>query len=78
MSVLDLSKLITSEDKAEAKALQDATEYQRLRQSCYPSSEELMAALWEHVIEGRPEAAKALQARRLAVKAKYPKVKQEA
>jgi hypothetical protein len=39
----------------------------------YPGLDALVVALWEHVIEGRPEFSAELQALRLAVKAKYPK-----
>jgi hypothetical protein len=33
----------------------------------------LLVAMWEHVIEGRPEAAAALEVKRQSVKAQYPK-----
>lgn len=39
----------------------------------YPSKDEILVALWEKVIEGKSEYADELQARRLAIKAKYPK-----
>ena len=47
--------------------------YKADRRKEYPSSEELLIALWEKVIEDRPEAATALQVKREAVKIKYPK-----
>jgi hypothetical protein len=50
-----------------------AAEYARLRVLEYPGLDALVVALWEHVIEGRPEFSAELQALRLAVKAKYPK-----
>lgn len=39
----------------------------------FPSKDELLIALWEKVVEGRSESADRLQARRLEIKAKYPK-----
>jgi hypothetical protein len=40
----------------------------------YPSKDELIVALWEMVVENKPEAAQALQARRTEIKNSYPKV----
>ncbi len=39
-----------------------------------PSEHELIVAMWEDVVEGRPEAKEALQIRRTAIKTKFPKV----
>ena len=39
----------------------------------YPGKDEILVALWEMVVENRPEKAEALQARREEIKAKYPK-----
>jgi hypothetical protein len=39
----------------------------------YPSKDEILVALWEMVVENRPEKASALQARREEIKVKYPK-----
>lgn len=39
----------------------------------YPSKEDMIVALWEMVVENRPETAQALQARREEIKAKFPK-----
>lgn len=39
----------------------------------YPSKDEIIVALWEMVVENRPEKAQALQARREEIKSKYPK-----
>ena len=39
----------------------------------YPSRDDVLVALWEMVVESRPEKAEALQARRLEIKVKYPK-----
>lgn len=58
----------TARDEAD-----EASRVDRLRKPEYPSTDELVVALWEKVIENRPEAAVALQAKREAVKAKYPK-----
>ena len=47
--------------------------YADLRRAEYPSIEEINVALWELVVEGRPEAADALQIKRLKVKERIPK-----
>lgn len=47
--------------------------YQELRAKEYPSTDELIVALWELIVEKRPETANELQAKREAVKQKYPK-----
>lgn len=47
--------------------------YDELRQWEYPSVDELVFALWERVIELRPELSNVLQAKREAIKVKYPK-----
>jgi hypothetical protein len=39
----------------------------------YPSKDELIVALWEMVVEGRPDFAQTLQARREDIKAQFPK-----
>ena len=61
---------------AEAARLQaehDAQEYARNRQAEYPSIDELIVALWENVVEERASAVVSLEAKRQAVKTKYPK-----
>lgn len=50
-----------------------APSYDERRRAEYPPTDEMVVALWERVVEGRPEASDALEARRQAVKAKYPK-----
>lgn len=50
-----------------------APTYAEMRAKEYPTTDALIVALWERLIENRPEASVALQAQRLAVKAKYPK-----
>jgi len=47
--------------------------YQELRAKEYPSTDELIVALWELVVEKRPETANELQVKREAVRQKYPK-----
>jgi hypothetical protein len=46
---------------------------QRATPGQYPSKDEILVALWEMVVEDRPEKAQELQARREEIKAKYPK-----
>jgi hypothetical protein len=43
------------------------------REAEYPSIDELTVALWESVVEERMSAVTALESKRQAVKAKYPK-----
>ena len=57
----------------EAQAEQDATQYQRDRQTEYPSVDKLIVALWEGVVEERMASVTALEGLRQAVKTKYPK-----
>lgn len=47
--------------------------YTELRAKEYPTTDALVIALWEKLIEGRPAASDALQAQRAAIKLKYPK-----
>ena len=51
----------------------DAQEYARNREAEYPSVDELIVALWEGVVEERMAAVTKLEAKRQAVKLKYPK-----
>jgi hypothetical protein len=39
----------------------------------YPSRDDMLVALWEMIVEERPEFVQELQARREAIKLKYPK-----
>ena len=48
-------------------------EYSSKRKEEYPSMEEIMVALWEGVVEERMAAVTKLEAKRQAVKLKYPK-----
>lgn len=47
--------------------------YDELRRKEYPTTDELIVALWERIVEGRNEASDTLQAKREVIKAKYPK-----
>ncbi len=47
--------------------------YEDLRRAKYPTIEEITVALWEQIIEARPESAVILQAQREAVKLEIPK-----
>lgn len=55
------------------QAAHDTSEYARKRESEYPSVNELIVALWEGVVEERMAAVTKLEAKRQAVKLKYPK-----
>ena len=48
-------------------------EHSSKRKEEYPSMEEIMVALWEGVVEERMAAVTKLEAKRQAVKLKYPK-----
>ena len=48
-------------------------DYARKREAEYPSVNELIVALWEGVVEERMAAVTSLEAKRQAVKLKYPK-----
>ena len=43
------------------------------RKVAFPQTDELVVALWEKIVEDRPEAADALQVKREKVKEDYPK-----
>ena len=51
----------------------DARTYEQKRQAEYPPIKELIVALWENVVEERASAVVSLEAKRQAVKTKYPK-----
>lgn len=61
----------------ERKAMEAKTAYARARQAEYPTIEEMVVAMWEAEMEQNVDAMEALQAKRLAVKAKYPKPSKE-
>lgn len=56
-----------------ARAEYDSQEYSRNRQKEYPSINELIVALWENVVEERAASVISLEAKRQAIKTKYPK-----
>ena len=58
---------------AEWQTEYDSQEYARNRKAEYPTTEELVVALWEAVIEERMASSIALQGKRTAIKEKYPK-----
>ena len=58
---------------AEWQAEYDSQEYARNRQAEYPSTDDLIVALWENVIEERAASVIELEAKRQDVKTKYPK-----
>ena len=58
---------------ARLEAEHNAQEYARNRQAEYPSINDLIVALWENVIEERAASVIELEAKRQAVKTKYPK-----
>ena len=63
-----------SQAAADAEALSESNKtYAEKRRSEYPSLPDLTVALWENVIEERAASVIALEAKRQAVKAKYPK-----
>ena len=47
------------------------------RTKVYPNTDDLIVALWEQVVEDRPEAAAALEVDRQAVKERFPKPVEE-
>jgi|GEM_PF-2025362 hypothetical protein len=61
------------EKRQEAAVRLLAPTYADLRRDEYPSIEEIGVALWELVVENRPEAAEDLQKKRMKIKKKYPK-----
>jgi hypothetical protein len=58
---------------AEWQAEYDGKAYARNRQAEYPSTDDLIVALWENVVEERAASVISLEAARQAIKAKYPK-----
>ena len=69
----EISKADIQAKMAELQTEYDAQEYARNRQAEYPSINELIVALWENVVEERASAVVSLEAKRQAVKTKYPK-----
>ena len=78
MQKLVNNELVTLTEEEEAaliaqSALPDTTPYDKKRRMEYPSIDELIVALWEGVVEERMAAVTKLEAKRQAVKLKYPK-----
>ena len=67
------SEPIPSEADIETAYAAWENDYARKRKEEYPSIDELIVALWEGVVEERMAAVTKLEAKRQAVKLKYPK-----
>jgi len=70
-----LISLVNKEDKEVADTVDPIRDPVGCRKSAYPLIEDLVVALWEHVVEKKTRSASGiedLQAKRLAVKDKYP------
>lgn len=63
----------SEEELAAADASLSAIAYQNKRKKEFPTTDELIVALWEKLVENRDVSAEAVQARREAIKLKYPK-----
>ena len=59
--------------QTELQSEYDAQDYARNRQAEYPSTNDLIVALWENVVEERAASVIGLEAKRQDVKIKYPK-----
>ena len=62
-----------STKEAELQAEYGSQEYARNRKAEYPTTDDLVVALWEAVIEERMASSIDIQGKRTAVKNKYPK-----
>lgn len=62
----DFSEIVQNE-------LRKLLPYAEARKLEYPSTEELIVALWELCVENRSESTQKIQALRVAIKDKYPK-----
>jgi hypothetical protein len=47
--------------------------HKNLRLGEYPRINDLVVALWERIVENRPEASETIQTKRMLIKEKYPK-----
>jgi hypothetical protein len=72
-NAVSLDQAVVDAEIARLQAEHDAQEYARNRQAEYPSINDLIVALWENVVEERASAVVSLEAKRQAVKTKYPK-----
>ena len=59
-----------AKDQSEADA--EAVAWIGKRESEYPSIKDMTVALWERIVEDRPEASDAIEVERQRVKEKYP------
>ena len=57
----------------ESELVKLQSDYARNRKAEYPSTDDLIVALWEGVVEERMASIMELEVQRQAVKAKYPK-----
>lgn len=76
---IDFRPEATDEQRQQAQAILDAhvpEDYRDRRQQAYiergVTVEAMVIALWERVVEGRPEASDALQSIRETIKAEFP------
>jgi len=58
---------------AQAEANKPIPTIDELRRAEFPNEHDLIVALWERIIEDRPESSNILQAERVIVKEKFPK-----
>ena len=72
-NVVEIDEVLVEAEVARLQAEYDAQAYARNRQTEYPSINDLIVALWENVVEERASAVVSLEAKRQAVKTKYPK-----
>lgn len=73
-SDIEVKYVTDGEYQAILDSMKPVQTYEDLRRAEYPSTDELIIALWEQVVEGRPESAAILQAKREKIKLSYPKV----
>ena len=70
---VEIDEIKIAEEVKRLQAEFDAQAYARNRQKDYPSTDDLIVALWEKVMEGRSESADALEVKRQQVKTANPK-----
>ena len=70
---IEVKYITDAEFAAIMEAMKPIPTYEDLRRAEMPSEHELIVALWEQVVEGRPKSAAILQAKREAIKIKFPK-----
>ena len=70
---VEIDEIKIAEEVKRLQAEFDAQAYARNRQKDYPSTDDLIVALWEKVMEGRSESADALEVKRQQVKTAHPK-----